>query len=95
MALFIIKIYTENSEDNTRIDSVLTSALRDFRYTAINSVDEIDPAQIGGAQLLFAVALGKYGVNSNYSRLLFKLRSETDLLKGCTSAILMDGDSEL
>ncbi len=95
MALYIIKIYTENSEDNTRIDSVLTSALRDFKYTTINSVDEIDPAQIEGARMLFAVSLGKYGVNSTYTRLLFKLRSETDFLKGCISAILIDGDSEL
>lgn len=95
MSLFIIRIPADDPADNTRIESILTSALRDFKHSIINSINEMYPSQIQGSRLLFAVPLGKYGTNSSYTRLLYKLRSEPGLLEGCTSAILIDGESEL
>ncbi len=95
MSLIVIKIAADEPSDNVRIDSVLNSALRDFDYRVISSLDETDPAEIRGQRLLFALPLGKYGLNSAYFRLLYTLRTRQGLLEGCTSAILIDGDSEL
>lgn len=95
MSLFIIRIPADDPADNTRIDSILTSALRDFNHSTINGLDELDSSRIPGSRLLFAVPLGKYGINSAYTRLLYQLRSKPGLLEGCTSAILIDGESEL
>lgn len=95
MSLFIIRIPADDPADNTRIDSILTSALRDFKHSTIASLDEMDPTQIPGSRILFAVPLGKYGTNSAYTRLLYQLRADPGLLEGCTSAILVDGESEL
>ena len=95
MTLTVIKITADDHADNERLDRVLSSALRDFDYRVIHGIDEINTAPIGGNRLLFAIALGKYGLNSAYSRLLYILRTQPAYLEGCTSAILIDGDSEL
>ena len=94
MELFVIKISADDPADNERIDKIIFSGLRDFEYQLLNGVEDLTAADVRGARLLFAVAVGRYGISSAYSRLLLLLRSKQDLLTGCTSAILIDGDSE-
>lgn len=95
MSFTVIIISADDPADNVRIDNIITSVLRDFDYRLINGTDELMGAELRGQRLLFAVALGKFGINPAYSRLLYLLRGNTSLLEGCTSAILVDGDSEL
>ena len=95
MPLTVIKITADDPADNERLDRVLSSALRDFDCRVLNGFDEACAEEIRGQRVLFALALGKYGLNTAYTRLLYLLRSRQGLLEGCTSALLIDGDSEL
>ncbi|MBQ6342864.1 MAG: NAD(P)H-dependent oxidoreductase [Anaerolineaceae bacterium] len=95
MSFTIIKISADDPADNVRIDNIITLALRDFDYRLINGINELISAELRGQRLLFVVALGKFGINPAYSRVLSLLRGNTSLLEDCTSAILVDGDSEL
>ena len=95
MSLIVIKIEADDPSDNARIDGILSSALGDSDFRVLNGTDETVLDDVKGQRLLFSLALGKYGINSAYLRLLYMLRSRPMLLEGCISAILIDGNSEL
>lgn len=87
------------SEKNKRLSGVLTCALESITHETVHTVEEFErhlnrhPA----GYLLFAVDLGRYGINPEYYRLLGFLRAQSGsgLLDGCTGALIVDGDSEL
>lgn len=95
MPLILIRIPADDPEDNVRIDRITSSVLKEYDTQVIHRAEELATADIRGKRLLFAAALGKHGISSAYSRLLLMLRKNPELLDGCTSAILIDGDSEL
>ena len=93
MKYTLISLSPDFPADGTRLESVL-------RGTAAGSASRILhelPAgeDLRGQRLLFAVPLGEYGINTAFLKLLRRLRAEPDILEGCTSAIIMDGGSEL
>ena len=93
MSITVIYPQPDDPADRKRLDRVLSGQLFDVKYQTIHDMSALEGLQ--GKRLLFAVPLGKYGINTEYSRLLFRLRSEPGLLEGCTSALIVDGDSEL
>ncbi len=92
MSITVIYPRPDDPADMKRLDKVLYGQLFDVDYQTIHDMSALDGLQ--GQQLLFAVPLGKYGINSEYSRLLLTLRTHPDLFEGCTSAIIIDGESE-
>ena len=90
--LYVIYPRPDLPEDKKRADSVLNAALAGVEHRVLEDIVELDG--IRGERLLFVLVLGKYGINTAYSRLLRRLRAEPDLLNGCVSAIICDGDSE-
>ena len=95
MNFTVIKIIEDDQVDNVRINGIINSALRGFDYYLIDGIESFLRADLRGQRLFFAVALGKFGMNPAYFRLLSLLRGNSSLLEGCTSVILIDGDSEL
>ncbi|MBQ3134543.1 MAG: NAD(P)H-dependent oxidoreductase [Oscillospiraceae bacterium] len=53
------------------------------------------PSDLRGQRLLFAIPVGKFGINPAYQQLLLTLRSQPDLLAGCTAGLIVDGEVEL
>lgn len=49
----------------------------------------------GFAPVLFALSLGKSGVNLELERLIRRLREEPDLLEGCVGGVISDAESDL
>ena len=92
MQITVIYPCSDDPADMKRLDKVLYGQLFDVKYQTIHDMSALDGLQ--GQHLLFAVPLGKYGINSEYARLLLQLRSKPDLFEGCTSAIIIDGESE-
>lgn len=91
--LLVIRLRAEKPEEEARLDRVLEEALEGRRREEIR-----DPAalcDVRGRRLLFAVPLGRFGVNTACTQLLLRLREEPALLEGCLSAMIVDGGSEL
>lgn len=89
MSLVVIRPPADQPEEHSRLDMVLQHALSDQTYQLITDADALFNVQ--GKSLLFAIALGKDGLNRGYFDLLSMLRRNPRLLDGCTAAILVDG----
>jgi len=93
MELLVIRPPADETQDDERLSAVLRDALSDLPHRTLTNMDDLP--DLRGRRLLFAVALGQYGVNAAYLRLLRRLRAEPDILDGCTAALAVDGAGEL
>jgi len=93
MDLFVIHPPADDARDETRINAVLQHALSGTAYRELTDMDALP--DLRGQRILFAVALGVYGIGTAYTRLLRALRAEPSLLDGCTAALIVDGAGEL
>lgn len=91
--LLVLRLRADAPADDTRLDGVLQSALSGVAHRLVTDADA--PGGLRGKRLLLALALGRYGVNTAYTRLLLRLRSGALPLDGCVSALLIDGGGEL
>jgi len=83
-----------------RMEDVLSHAAAAVRadgaeISVIESVAEIEAADLRGRRVIFAVPLSEAGVNMEYYRMLEYFRIEPHCLDGCTGGIMVDGNSEL
>lgn len=93
MELLVIRPPADEPRDDERLSAVLRGALSDLPHRIFTDMDDLP--DLRGRLLLFAVALGAYGVNAAYLRLLRRLRAEPTMLDGCTAALAVDGAGEL
>ena len=93
MELLVIRPPADETQDDERLSAVLRDALSDLPHRTLTDMDDLP--DLRGRRLLFAVALGQYGVNAAYLRLLRRLRAEPTMLDGCTAALAVDGAGEL
>ena len=99
-----------SEKERERLDSVLAAALGNGADQASGAVSvcgvqadiyedmeilEREPLRFRGQRLLFAVPLGRNGINRGYYEVLAWLRSGTKVLDGATAGMLIDADSEL
>ena len=93
MPLVVIHPAADSGWADMRLQDVLTHALSGIDHRTITTASELSALQ--GQRLLFAVALGDYGINLEYISMLRRLRAQPDLLKGCTAGLIVDGGSDL
>ena len=92
MSLLVIYPRPDDPADAVRPDAVLAGVLQGIEAQILPDLP--DAALLRGQRLLFVLALGKYGINTAYFRLLKRLRAEPSLPEGCSAAILADGAGE-
>ena len=83
----------EDQERQSRLDQVLSCALAYREVRVVRRAEELELRP--GGRLLFALALDGAGQNSEYQRMLARLRLEPGLLEGCTGGLIVDGPGEL
>ncbi len=93
MSLTVIYPAPDAPGAQARLDDVLSCALEGREPRVARRAEDLDG--LGGQKLLFALPLGRAGVNTEYLRMLARLRLEPGLLEGCTAGIITDGDSPL
>ena len=93
MSLVLISPPLPDPERRSRLEDVLRYALAGREVQVLRRAEELD--QCCGKSLLFALVLDEAGQNFEYSRMLGRLRRETDLLTGCTAGLIVDGAGEL
>ena len=93
MSLVLIHPAPDEGWADMRLAGVLSHALAGRQVRVIRRAEELN--DLTGQRLLFAAALGKYGVNLELTRMLSALRRTPDLLSGATAGIIIDGLSPL
>ena len=93
MSLLVIYPPSYDPADMVRLDHILEDILSDIDHIFIRDMSSLK--DLKGQRILFAVPLGRYGLNTAYTGLLYRLRSEPALLENSISAMIIDGDSEL
>ena len=97
--MVVVKLTDGTDGQSARLTDVLGEALRGRSVYAIHRAEEMDyflkKTADGGKRLLFAVSLGKTGINLEYYKVLLFLREHPGLLEGWTGGIIIDADSDL
>ncbi len=76
------------------MDEVLRAALDGIAAEIVEDMEllEQDPCRYRGRRLLFAVPLGKNGINRGYYELLAWLRGGEQVLAGATAGMIIDAE---
>ncbi len=93
MSLTVIYPRLDESADSQRLDQLLFSVTQGINLHTLSRAEEL--SGLAGKRLLFAVPVGRHGVNPEYQRMLLALRSDPTLLTGCTAGLIVDGSGEL
>lgn len=93
MSLILIHPTPDDPSHGLRLGEVLEHALQGVPCTAVTTAEGL--SDLTGRTLLFALPLGDAGINTEYIRMLARLRREPGLLEGCTAGLLVDGSSPL
>lgn len=96
--LLVIRPCEPGREENRRLTGVLETALEGIAYREVTQVSELEETQIlrsGPGLVLFALDLGRDGINLEYIRLLGWLRLHPAGLDGWVGGVVADADSDL
>lgn len=83
-------------KERSRMDEVLRAALDGIDAEIVEDMEilEQDPFKYRGRRLLFAVPLGRNGINRGYYEVLAWLRGGDQVLTGATAGMIIDAESE-
>lgn len=93
MSIVLIKPQADNADSERRLNSVLDAALCGTQYITITRADQLK--DICGKRLIFAIDISDDGINSEYIKMLSKIRRDKELLSGCIAGVIIDGNSAL
>lgn len=101
--LLIIYPQKRGKEGRERLDRILDFALEglnteiyeDMRLLWEDEAETIPTTKFRNSRILFAIPLGKNGVNRGYYEVLAWLRTGKQVLEGSVAGFLIDADSEL
>ncbi|MFR8393515.1 MAG: hypothetical protein ACLVBJ_11820 [Pilosibacter sp.] len=83
-----------SEKERARLDEVLEAALDGIDAEIVENMDllEQDPERYRGRRLLFAVPLGKNGINRGYYEVLAWLRGGEQVLSGAVGGMIIDAE---
>ncbi len=93
MDLHVIFFPAEQPADECRLRAVLGVALAGVPHIFHQNVERLP--DLRGKRILFALPLGKWGVNFCYQKFLLSLRQQERLLDGGVAGLVVDGLSPL
>ena len=93
MSITLIHPAPDSGWAGQRLDGILKQALTGREVRTVSRAEELSGLE--NQRLILALPLGETGVNLEYMRMLARLRSEPDLLRGCAAGLIVDGAGEL
>ena len=91
----LIRPLCPDSEKTLRLSDVLEFGLAGTECEVLETVAEIEAADLTGCRILFAIELGESGINLEYVRMLKLIRLNREMFRGSIAGIIVDGASEL
>ncbi|MCI2061221.1 MAG: NAD(P)H-dependent oxidoreductase [Eubacteriaceae bacterium] len=93
--LIVVRPADDETQERGRLSDVMKTALKNRYYDLITTAEELAAGDIRGRKLIFAVALGKSGINTEYYRMLRYIRLHDGCLDGCVAGAVIDGSGPL
>ena len=93
--LTVIRPLCAESEKTRRLSDVLEYGLQDREFTVLQTMEEMESADLRNRRLLFAIELGDSGINLEHVKMLKKIRLDRHMFDGSVAGIVVDGSSEL
>lgn len=93
--LTVIKPFCKEFKRESRMDQVLSEALKNVKAEYLLTADDLERTDLRGRRLLFAVCLSEAGINLEYYRMLEYFRKVPDCLAGACAGVIVDGSGEL
>ncbi len=93
--LTVLRPHCPDTEKTRRLTEVLNYGLRGRDYEVLETIEEMESADLRNRRILFAIELGESGINLEYCRLLKMIRTERSMFDGSIAGIIVDGNSEL
>ncbi len=91
----LIRPLCPDSEKTQRLSDVLEFGLKGADYEVLETLAEIQAADLTDRRILFAIELGESGINLEYVRMLKMIRLNRKMFRGSIAGIIVDGASEL
>lgn len=92
----VIKPEGEEVTGGKRFQEILKAILAEIPYQMITTAKELEArGHLKKKRILFAVSLGKMGVNLELHRMLSLIREKKDFFEGSVAGVLIDGEGEL
>ena len=91
----VIRPLCPDSEKTLRLTDVLGYGLDGTECEVLETVSEIEAADLNCRRILFAIELGESGINLEYVRMLKMIRLNREMFCGSVAGIIVDGASEL
>ena len=93
--LTLIRPLCPETHKTLRLSDVLAFGLDGIDCEVLETLEEIEAADLTGRRILFAIELGVSGINLEYVKMLKRIRLNRQMFRGSVAGIIVDGASEL
>lgn len=91
----VIRPLNVETESRGRLSDILGYALKGRCGGVIRTKEEFEKTDLRGKRLLFAISIGRSGINTEYYRILRAIRLDNKCLEGCVAGVIVDGSGRL
>ena len=92
--LVLIAPYCPEAGKTARLKAILKYSLEGYTWEEITTVSELECADLKGRRILFAISLGKSGINLTWYTMMKYFRLHQDSLDGVVGGVILDGNCE-
>ena len=92
--LVLIAPYCPEAGTTARLKAILKYSLEGYTWEEITTVSELECADLKGRRILFAISLGKSGINLTWYTMMKYFRLHQDSLDGVVGGVILDGNCE-
>ena len=90
--LVLIAPYCPDAGKTARLKAILKYSLEGYTWEEITTVSELECADLKGRRILFAISLGKSGINLTWYTMMKYFRLHQDSLDGFVGGVILDGN---
>ena len=92
--LILIAPYCPEAGKTARLKAILQYSLEGYSWDEITTVSELECADLKGKRILFAISLGKSGINLTWYTMMKYFRLHQSSLEDAVGGVILDGNCE-
>lgn len=92
--LILIAPYCPEAGKTARLKAILQYSLEGYSWDEITTVSELEHADLKGKRILFAISLGKSGINLTWYMMMKYFRLHQSSLEDAVGGVILDGNCE-
>lgn len=92
--LIIINPFCPEENKTERLEQIICHSVDGCRYRMLTTVEEVEAMDLRNRRILFAISLGKSGINLSWYSIMKYFRLNQDALEGAVGGVILDGNCE-